>query len=649
MPGLLGATWARIAIPKEQVMRNRHWLLGIVAIAASVCSAQTPNRLAGPISISVDATQVAHKILHAELSYPVQPGPLTLYYPKWLPADHSPDGPIWNVAGLKFFAGGTPLAWTQDSADMYAFHLEVPAQVNQLTAKLDFLLSAPGPTIDFSASGTAKLFVLMWSQVMLYPAGLPAHSIMVQPKAALPEGWKFSTSLPIASSTGNSITFKPVELDLLIDSPVQSGEYMKVIQLTPGENPSHEIDIAADSPSTLDLPPELIENYKQLVRETQAIYRSHHYRSYHFLLTLSDHIMGLGQEHHESSDDRIPANGLADSNRRLLAAELFPHEFTHSWNGQYRRPAGLATPDFQQPMLGDMLWAYEGLTDYLGLVLATRSGLLTQQQAHEKLAALASMLDHRAGRTWRSLENTSRAGQVLYFSPPHWVSYRRGTDFYTESVLIWLEADVTIRKLTQGRRSLDDFCAAFLGGPETMPVIKTYTFDDLVSALNAIAPNDWRTFFRERLDSTSPHAPLGGLTGGGWQLTYTDQSNEVISAAQATHEGGDFTSSLGLIVRNDGTVQDAIPGMPAFQSGMSPYTRIVGVNGQAFSLELLNRIIADSATQTAPLALLVDNSGFLESHEITYHDGLHQPHLTRSENATNYLDEILKSRTAGGK
>ena len=641
MPGLLRA---RCAMPARKAKQLRPCLLAMVAVAGSLCSGQTTNRLTGPISISVDATQAAHKILHAELSYPVQPGPVTLYYPKWLPADHSPDGPIWNVAGLKFLAGGKPIAWQQDSADMYAFHVDVPAQATQLTAQLDFLLSSPGPSIDFSASGTAKLFVLMWSQVMLYPAGLPAHSIMVQPKVSLPQGWKFSTSLPVATDSGNSITFKPVELDLLIDSPVQSGEYMKVVQLTPGENPSHEVDIVADNPSVLDLPPDLIENYKRLVREAQALYRSHHYREYHFLLTLSDHIVGLGQEHHESSDDRIPADGLADPNHRLLAAELFPHEFTHSWNGQYRRPVGLATPDFQQPMLGDMLWAYEGLTDYLGWVLAARSGLVTQDQAREHLAVLASMLDHRAGRTWRSLENTSRVAQVLYFSPPHWVSYRRGTDFYTESVLIWLEADVTIRKLTHDQKSLDDFCSAFLGGPETAPVIKPYTFEDLVAALNAIAPYDWRTFFRERLDSTSAHAPLGGITSGGWQLTYNDQPNAVMSAAQAAHEGGDYTSSIGLTIRGDGSVQDAIPGMPAFKSGMSPYTKIVAINGQTFSLDALNHALRDSAA----LVLLVDNSGFLESHEIAYHDGIRYPHLARNESETNYVDQIQKSRTSGG-
>jgi predicted metalloprotease with PDZ domain len=632
---------------KVERVRTRLVLCGlaIVLLGASLAWGQRTNQPPGPIRMQVDATQVAHKVLHAELSIPAEPGPLTLYYPKWLPADHSPDGPIWNVAGLNFSAAGEPLPWSQDSVDMYSFHLRVPAQKHSVTVRLDFLLSAPGPTIDFSAAGSAKLFVLMWNQVLLYPAGWPVHSLTAEPRLRLPSGWKFSTALPVSEKSSTDITFRPVALDLLVDSPVQSGEYMKVVPLTPGENPAHEIDIAAENPSALDLPPEMIEKYVRLVREAQALYQSHHYREYHFLLTLSDNVMGLGQEHHESSDDRVPANAISDANQRLLGADLFPHEFTHSWNGQYRRAEGLTTADYQQPMKGDLLWVYEGLTSYLGTVLAARSGLWNRDQARESLALIASTLEHRAGRNWRSLENTSRAAQILYFAPSEWVSYRRGTDFYAESVLLWLEADVTIRKLTQGKRSLDDFCRLFLGGPDVTPDIKTYTFDDVVMAMNETAGHDWRAFFRDRLDSTSAHAPLGGLTGGGWRLDYSDEPNPMISASQAAHGLGDYTSSLGLLVRADGTIQDAIPGMPAYQSGMSPYMRIVGVNRRQFSLDGLNSAIAESKSQSAPLVLLVSNTGVLETHEIAYHGGLRYPHLVRSGSETDYLTEILKPRT----
>jgi len=340
-------------------------------LALVVCSASAAAAQALSIKLTVDATQAARNILHSKFTIPVRPGPLTLFYPKWIPGEHSPTGPINDLVGLKLSANGKPVAWQRDDVEMFAFHCEVPQGADELEVSFDDV-SQPETT------ASAKLARIKWNRLILYPREMNSDTIRVRASLLLPAGWKFSTSLPVASASANNITFKPVEFDLLIDSPVQSGQYMKVVQLTPGENPSHEIDIAADSPSALDLSPDLIENYRHLIREAQALYQSHHYREYHFLLTLSDNTMPLGQEHHESSDDRMGANGLSDPNRQLLAADLFPHEFTHSWNGQYRRPAGLATPNFQQPMLGDLLWVYEGMTDYLGAVLATRSGLLTR-------------------------------------------------------------------------------------------------------------------------------------------------------------------------------------------------------------------------------------------------------------------------------
>ena len=614
--------------------------------ASSSARAKTPPP--GPITISVDATDAPRRVLHAKLQFPVQPGPLTLYYPKWMPADHSPDGPIWNLAGLHFSAAGKEIPWQQDDVDMYAFNIDVPKGANSIDASLDFLLSPPGPTIDFSASGAARLFILMWNQVALYPKGWPAAELTYNPSLTLPNGWKFNTALPVASQSGNSVTFSPVAFDLLIDSPVQAGEFTRVYPLNPAIKPSHELDVLSDDAWALDVPPALLENYSRLVAEADALYRSHHYRDYHFLLTLSDNTMGLGQEHHESSDDRIRQHTLLDPNARLLEAGLFPHEFTHSWNGQFRRPEGLATPDFQQPMKGELLWVYEGLTEFLGELLTARSGLVTPAQAREHLAETAAMLDHRAGRRWRSLQNTANAAQILYFSVPEWSSYRRSVDFYPEAVLIWLDVDATIRKLTNGSRSMDDFCHAFYAPPDGEPVIKTYTFDDVVATLNGIAPYNWRSFLRERLDSTGPHAPLGGITGGGWQLVYNDEPNEFIAAADAVSGSADFTSSIGLHVKGDGTVVDALPGMPAFEAGISPYLKIIAVNGREFSVDELKRAVHDSISNSAPIKLSALNANTLETHEIQYHDGNRYPHLERVEGTPDYLDEALKSLTPAG-
>ena len=596
----------------------------------------------GPIAISVDATQVSRRILHAKLTYPVHSGPLTLYYPKWMPADHSPDGPIWNLTGLKFSSGGREIPWQQDDVDMYAFHLVVPEGVSSVEGSLDFLISAPGPTIDFSASGAANLFILMWNQVVLYPKGWPAAELTFVPSLALPGGWKFSTSLPVKNRSGDTISFAPIPLDLLIDSPVQSGQFMRMFPL--GEKPLHELDVLSDEPWALDVPAELLASYKRLVAEAGALYKSHHFREYHFLLTLSDNVMGLGQEHHESSDDRVKQHTLVDPNARLLMAGLFPHEFSHSWNGQYRRPEGLATPDFQEPMKGELLWIYEGLTEYLGTILSARSGLLTPAQSHDRIAAVASEMDHRAGRHWRSLQNTATAAQILYFSVPEWASYRRGTDFYPEAVLIWLEVDATLRQLTGDRKSMDDFCHAFYSGHEGEPVIKTYTLADVVSILNGIAPHDWVAFFRSRLDATSG-APLGGLQGSGWKLVYNNDRNEMMAAADEVSGGGDLTSSIGLVVSHEGAVIDSVPGMPAFENGISPYFKIVAVNGRQFSVEELKRAVHDSATNSAPIEVMTEDTGKIERHEIPYHQGSQFPHLERIEAAPDYLDEILKPLT----
>jgi predicted metalloprotease with PDZ domain len=616
--------------------------LAVVWLPLTLIGTLRAQTTAQPIKIEVDATHASsQKILHADLQIPATPGPLTLYYSKWLPADHSPDGPIANLAGLTFSVNGKSLDWRRDLDDMYAIQLHVPSGSTSVSAHLDFLLSAPGPTIDFAASASSKLMIVMWHEVLLYPKGRPAHEITFEPTLRLPEGWKFNTSLPIASQSGNTVKFAPVPLDLLVDSPVQSGEYLRVIALNPGEKPSNEVDVAADEPWALEIPATLIASYKRLVLEASALYQSHHYRNYHFLLTLSDNVLPLGQEHHESSDDRVPEHTFVDANSRLLAADLLPHEFTHSWNGQFRRPVGLATPDFQQPMRGDLLWVYEGLTDYLGTVLAGRSGLRSPEQTREQIAFVASMLEHRAGRSWRSLQETADSAQVLYFSPSEWASYRRGTDFYTESVLLWLEVDVVLRKLSHDRYSLNDFCRTFLGGPDGAPVIKTYTFDEIVSTLNGLAAYDWRNFLRQRLDSTD-RVPLGGIDGSGWELVYTDVPNEIISAHQTVSGAADLTSSLGLVVKADGTIQDVIPGMPAEKAGLSPYMKILGVGGRQFAIEDVTRIIESSKTAPGPLVILASNTGTIERHEILYNGGLRGPHLKRREGSPDYLEEILK-------
>ncbi|HZU21455.1 MAG TPA: M61 family peptidase [Terriglobales bacterium] len=617
-----------------------------VADAAREVTANAPHlSAAGPITLQVDATQVAMKILHAHLTIPVSGGgETTLVYPKWIPGEHMPSGPITDLAGLKFTAGGRPLVWRRDLTDMWALHVATGG-ANQIEADLDFLSPASG-SFSGGASSTATLTVISWNQLLLYPQGTAAHDVTFRLSLKLPRGWKFGTALPGAAQSGDTINFAPVPLETLVDSPVIAGEHYRAIDITPpGEALHHEIDMASDSDAALDMPAETIHDYKQLIAETGALYGARHYRDYHFLLTLSDQVAHFGLEHHESSDDRVDERSLLDDGARMLMGGLLPHEMTHSWNGKYRRPADLATPNYQVPMEDDLLWVYEGLTEYLGDVLAARSGLWTDEQYRENLAAVAAGLDNRPGRTWRPLLDTTIGAVFLYDAPGAWSSWRRGTDFYDEGELIWLEVDTIIRKQTNNAKTIDDFVHLFHGGQNTPPMVKPYTFDDVVNALNQVAPYDWRRHFTERLTSLSAHAPLGGITNGGWLLVYNDTPNTIMRAQDAGG-GANLAYSLGLLLSREGRVADCIMNSPAYQAGISPGMTIVAVNGRRFSPDVIHDALAAGSNGSAPLELLVENSDYFKSVRVDYHGGNRYPHLVRQANEPDLLGQIIKQHAA---
>ncbi|MGH9724776.1 MAG: M61 family peptidase, partial [Candidatus Acidiferrales bacterium] len=531
--------------------------LGILAVPRNTLAQEA----SGAIHLAVDATHAPQKILHIHEQIPVEAGPLTLYYPEWIPGEHMPDGPIIEVAGLKFTGEGKRIPWRRDLVEMYSIHLNIPSGVTTLDADFDFLLSAPAQGFSAGASATASLDLLSWNQVLLYPQGRPMKEIMFVPSLKIPEGWKYGTALPGAKETGNTIDFSPVTLNALVDAPVISGRYFRAIQLTPGENPSHEVDIAADSPAALEMSPETEMHLHQLVEEAGALFGSRHYRDYHFLLTLSDNVAHFGLEHHESSDDRVAERSLIDPALLNEFSGLLPHEYTHSWNGKYRRPAGLATPDYQQPMKDDLLWVYEGLTEYVGsFVLTARSGLQTEEQTREGLALLAAQYDHRPGRDWRPLQDTADAAPFLYNAGSDWSNWRRGTDFYDEGELLWLDVDATIRRLSGNKKSMNDFCRSFHGGPGGEPALKTYTFDDVVAALNEVTPYDWAGFLRARLDGVSTKTPDEAVENNGWKIVYNETPNEVLSNLEAVHQIVDLRLSAGFAADEDGSVIDVIHG-----------------------------------------------------------------------------------------
>ena len=596
------------------------------------------------VLLEVDAREAPRKIFHSKLTIPAGPGTLTLAYPKWIPGEHGPTGPIADLAGLRFSAAGKPVPWKRDPVDMYLFHLDVPAGADTIEALLDYLSPAETGQFSSGASATANLTLVSWNQLLLYPAERKPDELLFAATLKLPEGWKWATALERAfGPPADGIRFAPVSLTTLVDSPVLAGEHFRVVNLTDGA-PAHRIDIAADSDAALEMSPELEGQYRSLVGETGALFGARHYRHYDFLLTLSDHTAHFGLEHHESSDDRVDERSLVDADRRKLMAGLLPHEMTHSWNGKYRRPAGLGIGSFQEPMRGDLLWVYEGLTEYLGQILSARSGLLTPDQYREALALTAADMDHQKGRAWRPLQDTAVAAQVLYDARRDWATLRRGVDFYAESELLWLEADTLIRRESQGRRSLDDFCRLFHGGESGPPRVVPYTFDDVVTALNQVLPYDWHSFWKKRLDTTEPGAPLQGVAGGGWKLVYSEEIPDRQRAAEDTRKLTDVRYSIGFSVREDGTIPDLVPGSPAAAAGLGPGMKLVAVNGRRWSPLVLRAAIRKSKTRV--IELLVESGDFFKTVRLDYAGPERYPHLERDPARPDLLSQIIQPLAA---
>jgi predicted metalloprotease with PDZ domain len=614
----------------------------------------------GTIALVVDASQAAQKIFHSRQIMPVTPGPLTLLYPKWIPGEHGPTGPILDSVGLKFTAGGQIIPWRRDDDDMYTYHLTIPAGANQLEITMDYTSPVAGEGgFSAGASATDKLTVISWNQLLLYPAGFTSDQLTYQASLKLPAGWKFGTALPQsetpphpAGQVPETVSFQPATLTTLVDSPVIAGEFFRGIPLSPaGEARPAELDVAADSAVAIDINAAVQTQLRNLVAEAGALYGARHYRDYHFLLSLSDHVAHFGLEHHESNDSRTAERAVIDDSlRRFEFGDLLGHEYTHSWNGKYRRPLGLSTPNYQQPMKGELLWVYEGLTQYFGKVLTARSGIWSQDDFRDNVALLAAQMANRPGRRWRPLEDTAVAAQILYRSPRQWDSWRRSVDYYDEGVLLWLDVDTTIRRLTDNQKSMDDFARIFFGPPDNptnvAPHVKPYTFDDVVNALNQVAPNDWRKFLLDRLDYVGPNAPLAGLDASGWKLVYTETPSDLQRTRDGVEHVGDFAYSLGLLVNPAGRIADSIFFMPAYQAGITPGMTIVAVNGRKYSADVMRDALKAARNNKEPVQLLIENSEYYKTYSLNYHDGERYPHLVRDTSRPDYLGDIIRPHAA---
>jgi len=612
--------------------------LSCLAVGQTAAGGTAPS-----ISLSVDATDAPRKMFHAHLTIPASPGTLTVYYPKWIPGEHGPTGPIEELTGVHFTGNGQMLKWRRDLVDGWTFHVEVPQGVSQVDAALDYMSPTGREGLYTGAQSTTdKLTLIIWNTLLLYPAGWTSDELTYEATLRLPSGWKSGTALPIASQSGDETRFKPASLTTLVDSPVIAGEYLKVVPLA--ENPPQEMDIAADSAAALDVPADVFTPYKNLTDQAFKLFGARHFRDYHFLYTLSDHVAHFGLEHHESNDSRTGERSLVDPELRLLAAGLLPHEYVHSWNGKYRRPADLATANYEDPMKDDLLWVYEGLTSYLGDMLSARSGLRTPEQLRDSFGLIAAQLDHTPGRSWRNLQDTADGVPAMQGAPSEWESWRRDLDYYDEDVLNWLWVDTIIRQQTNGKKSIDDFCRLFEGAPAGPPEVKTYTFDDVMNALNQIAPYDWAGFWTVRLTNHGPGAPLGGIEGSGWRLVYDENRSELFRDIEHDHEEVNASYSIGLLLKEDGRIVDTIEGMPAAQAGIGPGMKLVAVNGRRFSGEVLRDALKTGKNSSEPLQLLIENTEYYKTYGLNYRGGEKYPHLIRDESKPDVLSDIIRPR-----
>jgi predicted metalloprotease with PDZ domain len=619
-------------LKRKNPFRGKLGFLAVLFLFQSLTAfAQSPTAM----RLEVDATGSPRNLLHIREFIRVKPGPLTLFYPKWIPGEHTPTGTINEMTNLFIRSAGKPIVWKRDDVEMFAFHCNVPAGINEIEVTFD-------DAIQSDTLMSEELGRIKWNRLFLYPRGAPSDITNISASLKLPEDWEYATALATERESDGWVHFKAVSLSRLVDSPAIIGEYFKKIPLSTGRV-MHEIDMVGDTEESLEVPAEAVAGWKNLVREAELLFGAHHYKSYRFLLTLSDVGDDEGLEHHESSEDGAGEETFKDPTRMIELSDLLGHEFAHSWNGKYRRPAGLVTPNFEQPMRGDLLWVYEGLTQYAGFVLPSRAKLWTPEIFRETVAMTAADMDYQPGRKWRPLVDTARAVQLTYDGPGQWMGIRRGADYYDEGMLIWMEADVMMREKSRGKLSLDDFCRKFYGGPDTGPIEKPYDLDEVIKTLNSIVPYDWRGFFVKRVYSINPRAPVDGITGGGWKLVYDDTPNTRIAGDEVMREYTNLVYSLGFQSDKDGYVFDVNPGLPAGIAGFAPGIKIRKVNGAEFSSDALANAVTNAKTSASPIVLEVEGSNFTRTVNLDYHDGRRYPHLVRDLTKPDLLSDIIKS------
>jgi predicted metalloprotease with PDZ domain len=593
----------------------------------------------GTIRLRVDATDIQRRIFRIRQTVPVPTaGDFVLLYPEWLPGAHSPRGAVRNVAGLKITAGERRLTWRRDPADVYAFHVDVPEGVKSIDVEFQYLSatdSDQGRTVM-----TPELASIQWIATSLYPAGYYVRNIPIQATLTVPRGWQVATALRPESGGGTStIVYKAVSYDILADSPALAGAHFRRWELSPDVT----LNVAADRPEELEASAELIALHRELVDQAVKLFGAQHYDHYDFLLSISENLGGIGLEHHRSSEDGVKTGYFTDWTAAQRDRNLLPHEYTHSWNGKYRRGADLWTPDYRMPMQNSLLWVYEGQTQFWGYVLDARSGMMSKQETLDAFAATAATYDATPGRTWKPLIDTTNDPISAARSPQPWRSWQRSEDYYSEGLLIWIDVDRILRRQSKGRRSMNDFARAFFGVNDRDYGELTYTFDDVVQTLNRIQPYDWAGYLTRRLNAYTERAPLEGIEEGGYKLIYTDTPTDWFKAGEKKSKAVDLSYSGGFTVSTkDGSVTSVIWDSPAFDAGLTVGSKILAVNGRSFDGDALKRAITAAAKSKEPVPLLVEDGDTFRPVELDWHGGLRYPRLQPTAGGKGSLDALLQ-------
>ena len=596
----------------------------------------------GTIRLEVDATDLGQRVFKVRQTVPVQAGLQRFHYPAWLPGNHSPTGQIEKLAGLVISGNGQRLDWVRDPLDVYTFNVQVPEGVNEL--RMDFQFLSPTDSAQGRTVMTPNMLNLQWNAMLLYPAGHAAHAITYQASARYPQGWEAASALSVASRNGDTVNYAPTNLEILVDSPVFAGRYHRMFDLAPAGTRPVRLNVFADRAKDLDAKPEHIEQHRALVTQARKLFGAEHYDHYDFLFAVTNQLGGIGLEHQRSSENSEDRDYFSGWDAKVGSSDLLGHEYTHSWDGKYRRPADLATLNYNVPMQGSLLWVYEGQTQYWGNVLTARAGIRPQEASRDALAMVAATYaDNRPGLEWRSLGDTTNDPVIARRKPKPYRGYQMSEDYYQGGQMLWLEADVRLRTLSGGKRSLDDFAKAFFGqndGQWERP--DTHTFEDVAATLEQVQPTgDWSQFLRERVDHRA--GLVGGIEAAGWKLVYKDKPSAYFKAMMKGR-GANFIYSLGVALSPAGYVNEVRWDSAAFNAGVGTGMQVLAVNDLQYSADELEEAVRAAKDSKQPVRLLVKEMDVYRTLSIDYHGGLRYPSLERIEGKADYLTPILTAR-----